>query len=315
MQGRKLFILLIVFQISVISLLIYKITSGNQNQSVLSVNSLEKEKYRRQDSVRNHYYDFVPDNVVRFSLNSQNIKNDYIINYDGLAENTDIQPDKPNNTFRIITLGDSFTFGLHVPQDQNFSKILERSLNNSCNKYANYEVINFGVPGYDLRFAGDKFIKKGLKYDPDVVFWWVGVRDIDTYDSEVKSLLEEYPPNSEGNSNTEKYNIYYNKIISGFKEKLGSDYFIEKNMETLIDVETKSKQIPKIIIGESGTIKILNEKINSDRHDIDTFNTLTLNPSLRSSPELSIKDDHHPTILGHTVISENIFKYLFSNFC
>jgi len=54
---------------------------------------------------------------------------------------------KPDNTFRMAVIGDSFTFGTGMMFDDTFPKRLERFLNlNKSNLHA--EVHNLGVPGY-----------------------------------------------------------------------------------------------------------------------------------------------------------------------
>lgn len=61
------------------------------------------------------------------------------INKDSLNERYDYTLDKPDGIYRIITLGDSLTFGLYVNTKDNYSEVLEDLLNNRllCNKKIN----------------------------------------------------------------------------------------------------------------------------------------------------------------------------------
>jgi hypothetical protein len=76
---------------------------------------------------------------------------------------------KPDNTFRILIVGDSFTFGSGVYRGEDtYPKILERKLNNlsiSCK----FEVLNGGMPGYNTVQEVRFFEKKGLPLDLDEV--------------------------------------------------------------------------------------------------------------------------------------------------
>jgi len=74
---------------------------------------------------------------------------------------------KPENTKRILVLGDSFTFGMGVAHKDIFMKILESELNNS--KDTNYQVINMGSIGYTTDNEYLLLKEKGLQLDPDLV--------------------------------------------------------------------------------------------------------------------------------------------------
>ena len=62
---------------------------------------------------------------------------------------------------RIIMLGDSYLWGWGVELEETFSKYIEKAL--KC------EVINMGVPAYGTDQEYLFFMRKGLKYSPDIV--------------------------------------------------------------------------------------------------------------------------------------------------
>ena len=75
---------------------------------------------------------------------------------------------KPNNTYRIIALGDSMTVGIGVSINYTWPKQVERKLN-SLNLPIHFEVLNFGIPGAGSLEEVKTFKEKGLKYSPDMV--------------------------------------------------------------------------------------------------------------------------------------------------
>ncbi len=71
---------------------------------------------------------------------------------------------------RIVTIGDSFTFGDDVDDEETFSAQLERDLSST-------EVLNLGVHGYGHDQMLIRLKRDGLPYAPDVVI--LGVVDAD----------------------------------------------------------------------------------------------------------------------------------------
>lgn len=115
----------------------------------------------------------------------------YLYNADNLHDRFDYERQKPQGTFRIAMLGDSFTFGLFVNTGENYTELLEDILRaKSCT--ASIEVINFGVPGYDIAYAREFFRLRGSTYDPDLVIWQVALRDFYDFPAGMTVLAEKY---------------------------------------------------------------------------------------------------------------------------
>ena len=75
---------------------------------------------------------------------------------------------KLNNTKRILIMGDSFTFGHGVENDETFSEQLEKKINEFSN--IKYEVINAGyASGQSPDEAYVYLKKKGLQLNPDII--------------------------------------------------------------------------------------------------------------------------------------------------
>jgi len=98
------------------------------------------------------------------------------INSDGLRD-YDHLIEKPNDTIRILIVGDSQEFGWGVELEESYPKVLERLLNENCNG-KKYEVISLAVPGYDIWQKVELFRVKGLKYSPDIIILGLGTDDL-----------------------------------------------------------------------------------------------------------------------------------------
>ena len=70
--------------------------------------------------------------------------------------------EKPEGVTRILVLGDSFTFGEEVGDDETFSHYLQETIPNS-------EVLNLGIHGYGHDQMLLYLKEEGVKYHPDVV--------------------------------------------------------------------------------------------------------------------------------------------------
>lgn len=76
---------------------------------------------------------------------------------------------KVDTVFRIVCLGDSVTFGAGVELDEAYHKVLEKLLNANRDSSIRYEVMNFGVSGYNTAQEVIVLREKALLYKPDIV--------------------------------------------------------------------------------------------------------------------------------------------------
>lgn len=76
--------------------------------------------------------------------------------------------EKPPGTFRIVGVGDSFTFGSGVRRKDTFLAELERRLN-AGGGAPRFEVLNLGVPAYDTEEEAYLLYNRGMRLHPDLV--------------------------------------------------------------------------------------------------------------------------------------------------
>jgi len=115
---------------------------------------------------------FVSDEIIGYKL-STNYSGDQIIfgkqfelntNSKGLRDNKEYNYSKSKEAYRILILGDSFSFGNGVNLNESYPEYLRDNFKNK-----NVEIINLGVPGYGINNEYLYFIKEGIKYNPDLV--------------------------------------------------------------------------------------------------------------------------------------------------
>jgi hypothetical protein len=73
---------------------------------------------------------------------------------------------KPAGVFRILGLGDSFTFGWGVAEEDTFLQVLERKLRGAGHRV---QVLNAAVPAWHSSQALHYLAREGMRFEPDLV--------------------------------------------------------------------------------------------------------------------------------------------------
>ncbi len=106
-------------------------------------------------------------------------------NSEGLRNKKEVDPDVD---LRILAVGDSFTFGPYVPNEDTWPGWLEHVLNARLHPRERVQVLNGGVAGYTVRDEYYYLAEWGLGLEPDVVVVALFPNDI----SDFESLQREY---------------------------------------------------------------------------------------------------------------------------
>lgn len=80
---------------------------------------------------------------------------------------------KRNGTYRIAVLGDSFTLGWGVDEQDTYVRRLENSLRAQCGGHV--EVLNFGIGNYNTKQIHELLVRDVLPQNPDFIlygFYW-----------------------------------------------------------------------------------------------------------------------------------------------
>ena len=91
------------------------------------------------------------------------------INEDGYRGKVISPVEKDDGTVRVLSLGDSITLGLYLEDEDTFCYQLEDLLNEQKLFGKRWEVLNFGVNGYNTINEVELLKVRGLKYRPDLV--------------------------------------------------------------------------------------------------------------------------------------------------
>jgi lysophospholipase L1-like esterase len=113
-------------------------------------------------------------------------KVDYRTNSHGMR-NRELPQSKPPGTIRIAVIGDSIAFGWWVEEANLFPSRLEGMLNAAGPPRV--EVLNFGVPGYNLEQETEALRSQVLGFSPDVVIFAFCLNDLRTLSNQFGRVL------------------------------------------------------------------------------------------------------------------------------
>lgn len=304
-----------------IFLLTVKITSLYLNSTKRQVKfdysyKISKNNLIADDSgILASFYEPKPNSIEEITADWLGYTVNITMNNDGLNDRFNYAIFKPKDTFRIITLGDSHTFGVYVQTKDNWPEKLEDLLNQylNCQKFKKIEVINLGVHGYDLMYSFNRFKLRGLKYNPDLVIWFINNWNIN-------NINEYYFPRREEllkmgykdfNIKNSKYEIF-DKISDELLEKYSSAgiYEYQKKVIELIK-SIYNKEI--IFISYNNLLASFDNILENNSKTNQLFSHFKLSFNSNSNKDLFFSDNH-PNRAGYKKIAQEIYKIVQKEF-
>ncbi len=85
--------------------------------------------------------------------------------------------EKPPGALRILLVGDSYTFGAGMPEEDTIAAQLEEVLGASLPRAV--EVLNFGVPGVNLEETFEQYERFASRWEHDIVLYLLFRNDLD----------------------------------------------------------------------------------------------------------------------------------------
>lgn len=158
-------------------------------------------------------------------------------NSKGLREEK-FSSEPPENTTRILVIGDSYTYGWGINRSERFTDRFERSLNTDYRQ--NFQVLNAGIPGTGMHDFYLFLRERGVSYSPDYVVVpfqkgdSISTVDTDRLKAEAKSRMPENSTRQEVREKIEeiKKQRYENKPLENSsltREMLEIDSIARKN--------------------------------------------------------------------------------------
>jgi len=315
-SNKRIFFYIVIAELVIILCLVYGLTHKHK----IYVDPIWIKLYNFGNSSTFKYY-YEPKPGQRIGPNTPfgaSYTAHYSVNFDSLYSLTNYQVNKPEKTFRIVTLGNSFTAGLYVNTGRDWPSDLEHLLTESlkCTNINKFEVINLGVEGYDAAYEAERFKIRGEKYNPDLVLW---------FHTEFKKITELTMP------------IYFANLVKArhtrelaqqFKNK---NYYVEWDSgkeqvaNELGDVKIfkyQIGQITKMGVLYKGKIGFVLDPVSISNDAKSALKTLVAKrgnafiiDSLRNfyKEDGVFPRDPHPNEKGDKMIAEDIYKYLVDN--
>lgn len=232
----------------------------------------------------------------------------YTINKDSLNERYNYTIQKPKDTIRIITLGDSYTFGYFVNTKDNWTEQLEEMLQTNCNNHEKYEVINLAERGYDISYSVERFRKRGIKYNADIVLWLIKYDDFDEIKDIVDPLSKKYE--EELKKDTIMKEAYKKGVFFPYSVKAKEEFHAMYAGKKILDAQ-------KTFLTNFTTYyknNLLFIPLNLSKEQLQVLKTFASHrPKTSISsylPSFQKLPDQHPSKEGHKTIAKNVFTYL-----
>lgn len=206
----------------------------------------------------------------------RNPKGDILINKWGFR-GPYVEKEKPEKIYRIVTLGGSTTAGKYE-NEGTYPRLLERMLNEQSDGDKYYQVLNFGVWGYNSCHLKTLYEKEVLEFDPDMILIMSGWNDIvKLRESKVKSIKDYCKNNYTFLSNFSLYRLIRFWIKTPWPEKKeppfslkniqkNSNFYMQNIRGIISDAQKRNILVGMVDLTALYSTKISNETLKALPH-------------------------------------------------
>jgi len=236
----------------------------------------------------------------------------YTINSDSLNDTHEYSIEKAPGTFRVLTLGDSFTYGLNVNTQDNWPSKLEILMSTLCERNKT-EVINLGVSGYDIVFAAYRYELRGKKYNPDLVIWVLNDHNFfqmpELFKKRSNELWKELTQQDlEESIRDGNYAPHWRRSRKEVEKLYDKAQIIEQENAALYEF-ARLYSGPLVLVSNNVTPRYMALLKLFVRFRTDPTYLVNKSLQVHEVPERMFPD-RHPNELGHSYIAQAIYEYL-----
>lgn len=313
---KKIIIFIIIVQVSVVVFQVFGILNARKKILGLASSNAVDKKDVNFSQMGNLRYFYEPNAGALRMDDYIGIGKGNLINSDALNDRYNYSAQKPEGIFRVITLGDSITYGLHVETPDNWTEILEDKLNSemTCQNIKKFEVINLGVWGYDNQYSVERYRIRGTKYNPDLLLWYQA--NLLQADEEINSLVYKYMETATKSADYKQENYqqikfdYWIRSENEIYKRLGEDKLLNLQKDAIYSLgKYYSGKIVFVEFPEmpANHKEFLKKTLSANK------NYYLLDNTRDYLKESGAVDASHPNPKGHKMIAEDILKYLKEN--
>lgn len=307
MKHRAVWILTGILAVIAVGLMVLIVI---KSRPVKVVNTLNSDDVGPNPQSRyQFFYENKPSRVINETSRFTGEQITYIHNHDGL-NNLNDYPLEKDGQVRIAAIGDSFTYGLNVSTKDNWVSRLQDQLNGDCKK--KFEVLNFGVPGYDIDYVLERNRLRAEKYHPDTYVWFI--KDDDFEESKELTIPIENRINISG-----KYNsLYHDMAIAETNREYGSETIIKNQEKHLFSYISGHPDSRFLLVLPKGSLTY--PRISPSREkELSVFakthkNTMIL-PIAIEKKDIILPDDYHFNKEGSIHVASVLTSWLQKKYC
>lgn len=222
----------------------------------------------------------------------------------------------PKDTYRILVIGDSYTFGWGVNKSNRYTELLENRLNNYHNR--DYQIINAGIPGWGMKDYYTFLEERGTSYHPDMVIIGVVGNDFIPHSkqTEIQNESQNQIENTYETSNMGQIR-YHELVVDVMLDKL--DNYKKNRSKQESDFYVYSAKIEDITEEKNiSTTFYQLGRIGSRSRDIlqsANIDFLEMPSSIRKNPDTyQFEEDSHYSKKAQPLLADKLYRYIKSNY-